>query len=65
MQKAEFDVRYLEVVGRKPHKDMQFVFRIQNSTDPRDGLDVGCETEEEMRAWGNAITAAAKAKTDA
>eukprot|EP00047_Mylnosiga_fluctuans_P014182 m.36079 g.36079 ORF g.36079 m.36079 type:complete len:972 (-) comp5374_c0_seq1:1778-4693(-) len=58
LQKAELPVANLEVRLRPGTKDMPLVMRIQNIADPRSGIDVGVESEEELRSWMSAITRA-------
>ena len=65
LQKAEMDVHNLEVKPRPSTKEMRLVFRIQNCLDPRNGIDVGVESEEDMKSWVTSITRAVEMQTKA
>eukprot|EP00051_Salpingoeca_urceolata_P001921 m.45184 g.45184 ORF g.45184 m.45184 type:complete len:1344 (+) comp11763_c0_seq1:246-4277(+) len=59
LEKASMDVRGLRVVPRPSTDRQRLIFRITSEADPNTFLDVGAETEDEMKEWARCITEAA------
>jgi hypothetical protein len=57
LEKAVLDVKGLKVFERPSTAQQKFIFGIGN--DMKNCLDVGVDTEDEIREWAKAITEAA------
>ena len=61
LEKAVMDVRGLRVLPQASVPQQRLIFRILSDDNPNNYLDVGAESEEDMREWAEKIHEAAQA----
>lgn len=61
LEKAVMDVRGLRVLPQPSQLSQRLIFRIVSEDNPNNHLDVGAETEDDMKEWARCIQEAAEA----